>query len=237
MSLVAVEDVRLTLGRGDQRVHVLNGVDFTLDRGETVGLVGRSGSGKSTLLMVLAGLERPDTGRIAIDGSDVTGMSEADLTDFRGRTIGIVFQSFHLIPTMTALENVSIPAELAGFGDARDRASDMLDRVGLAQRLGHYPRELSGGEQQRVAIARALVGEPKLILADEPTGNLDNTTGEGIMDLLFEMRAQFGQTLLLITHDLALAARCDRMLSMRDGLIEPDAALLTAEAHAPQVSA
>lgn len=222
MALVTAEGVHVTLGREPNTVSVLRGVDLSLSEGSSTGIVGPSGSGKSTLLMVLAGLERADAGRIVVGGHDLTAMSEDALTQFRGATIGIVFQSFHLIPTMTAIENVAVPLELAGLETAREMAAAALEQVGLADRLKHYPTQLSGGEQQRVAIARALVNEPALLLADEPTGNLDETTGHEIIDLLFSAQAARGATLVLITHDRALAARCDRTLHMRDGrCVEP----------------
>lgn len=219
--VILLEAVRLALGSGAGRVEVLKGVSLSVARGEAVGLTGPSGSGKSTLLMTMAGLERPDSGQIRLAGESITGLSEDQLAAFRGRTVGIVFQSFHLIPNMTALENVAVPLELAGIGDAFKRARRELDLVGLADRVTHYPAELSGGEQQRVAVARALVGEPKILLADEPTGNLDEASGRQIADLLFRAPAERGMTLVLVTHDAALAARCTRVLQMRDGQLEP----------------
>src|SRR5712691_1633261 len=180
---VSLDGVELSLGSGAARVHILRGVSLQIGRGEAVGLVGPSGSGKSTLLMVMAGLERPDRGRVLVAGEDLDGLNEDGLARFRGRTIGIVFQSFHLIPTMTAIENVAVPLELAGAPDALARARRELESVGLGDRLGHYPAQLSGGEQQRVALARALAPDPILVIADEPTGNLDETTGKEVMDL------------------------------------------------------
>jgi putative ABC transport system ATP-binding protein len=220
---VALHNVDLSLGRGAARVHILRGISLEIGRGEAVGLVGPSGSGKSTLLMTMAGLERPDSGRIEVDGTDLSTLDEDALARFRGRRIGIVFQSFHLVPTMTALENVALPLELAGKDDAFERAEEELKLVGLSGRLHHYPAQLSGGEQQRVAIARAVVPNPAILVADEPTGNLDETTGESIIDLLFSLKRDRGATLVLVTHDLALARRCDRMVRLRSGLVEADA--------------
>jgi putative ABC transport system ATP-binding protein len=217
---VELRDVDLSLGRGAARVHILRKVSLTIGRGEAVGLVGASGSGKSTLLMTMAGLERPDSGSIFIDGAAIHAMSEDELARFRGTRIGIVFQSFQLIPTMTALENVAAPLELAGAPDAFARAAEELAAVGLAERQSHYPAQLSGGEQQRVALARALAPRPSLLIADEPTGNLDEATGKSIIELLFAMPAERGATLALVTHDPALAARCDRTLRMRSGFVE-----------------
>jgi len=193
---------------------------MTIGRGEAVGLVGASGSGKSTLLMTIAGLEQPDRGSIVVDGQRIDAMGEDKLARFRGQRIGIVFQSFHLIPTMTALENVAAPLELAGARDAFARAAAELALVGLSDRQRHYPAQLSGGEQQRVALARALAPRPSVIIADEPTGNLDEATGGAIIELLFAARARSGSTLVLVTHDSALAARCDRTLRMRSGHLE-----------------
>ena len=221
---IALHDVDLSLGRGAARVHILKGISLDIARGEAVGLVGPSGSGKSTLLMLMAGLERPDSGKIIVDGTDLAPLDEDKLARFRGRRIGIVFQSFHLVPTMTALENVALPLELAGEGDAFERAEAELQAVGLGPRLQHYPAQLSGGEQQRVAIARAIVSNPAILVADEPTGNLDENTGESIIDLLFALKRDRGATLVLVTHDLNLARLCDRMVRLRSGRIEADAA-------------
>lgn len=218
--VIALRDIHLSLGRGAARVHILKGVSLEVAAGEAVGLVGPSGSGKSTLLMCLAGLERADSGVIMIDGTDLTPMSEDDLASFRGRRIGIVFQSFHLIPTMTALENVAVPLELAGRDDAFERAEAELTAVGLSHRLHHYPAEMSGGEQQRVAIARAIAPQPAILVADEPTGNLDDTTGGQIIDLLFGLKRDRGMTLVLVTHDVSLARRCDSVVRLRSGLVE-----------------
>jgi len=217
---VEIEDVHISLGAGEARVHILKGVSLKVQKGEAVGIVGASGSGKSTLLMLLAGLERPDAGNIRVDGTSLEGMSEDQLARFRGARIGIVFQSFHLIPTMTALENVAIPLELSGTRDASVKALKELDAVGLRARAGHYPAQLSGGEQQRVAIARALATDPAIIVADEPTGNLDEISGQSIISLLFNLREKRGATLILVTHDMSLAARCDRTVRMRSGLVE-----------------
>ena len=217
---VAMRGVDLSLGRGAARVHILRDVSLTIARGEAVGIVGASGSGKSTLLMIMAGLERADRGEVEIDGVKLGNLCEDALARFRGARMGIVFQSFHLIPTMTALENVAAPLELAGAPRAFERAREELDQIGLGDQMGHYPAQLSGGEQQRVALARALCPRPSLLIADEPTGNLDETTGRAIMDLLFDLRAQRGATLALVTHDPALAARCDRIVRMRSGAIE-----------------
>jgi putative ABC transport system ATP-binding protein len=222
--LVVAQNLRLTLAAASGPVNVLGGVDFAVAAGEAVGIVGPSGSGKTSLLMLVAGLERATAGRIMVAGRDITALDEDALAQFRRETIGIVFQSFHLIPTMTALENVALPLEFAGVRDAFDRAADSLCAVGLAHRLRHLPGQLSGGEQQRVAVARAAAPAPRLLLADEPTGNLDAATGRAVMDLLFDMQARLGSTLMLITHDSALAARCARQLHMADGLMVAKAA-------------
>ena len=222
--VIALKDVSLTLGSGATTVHVLKGVSLTVNRGETAGIVGPSGSGKSTLLMVLAGLEKVDAGEVSIAGQRIDGRSEDEIAAFRGRNIGIVFQSFHLIPNMTALENVAVPLELAGHADPFGTAARELAAVGLAERVTHYPGELSGGEQQRVAIARALAPQPPILIADEPTGNLDQATGKQISDLIFAKAAERGMTLLLVTHDPSLAARCDRQIAMRSGRIEANPA-------------
>jgi putative ABC transport system ATP-binding protein len=214
--------VNLSLGRGAARVHILRDVSLHIGRGEAVALLGPSGSGKSTLLMVMTGLEQPDSGAVVVAGQDLRRLDEDALARFRGRHVGIVFQAFHLIPTMTALENVATPLELAGVGAraALERAARELAAVGLAQRIHHYPAELSGGEQQRVALARALAPDPTIIVADEPTGNLDETTGREIIELLFRGHRERGTTLVLVTHDSELAARCDRVLRMHSGRIE-----------------
>jgi putative ABC transport system ATP-binding protein len=222
---VALGGVNLALGRGAARVHILKDIDLHIGRGEAVALLGPSGSGKSTLLMVMTGLERPDSGSVMVTGQDLLGLDEDRLARFRGKNIGIVFQAFHLIPTMTALENVAVPLELAGIRDADAIAERELAAVGLAQRARHYPAELSGGEQQRVALARALAPDPAIIVADEPTGNLDEATGRDIIELLFRGQAERGTTLVLVTHDSALAARCSRVLHMRSGHIESRASV------------
>jgi putative ABC transport system ATP-binding protein len=204
---------------------VLKGVSFSVARGETTGIVGPSGSGKSTLLMVIAGLERVDSGTVTVAGEVLNGKSEDQVAAFRGRNVGIVFQSFHLIPNMTALENVAVPLELAGRKDPFGIAERELAAVGLKERMTHYPGELSGGEQQRVAIARAMAPEPPILIADEPTGNLDQATGRQIADLLFATAEERGTTLVLVTHDTALAGRCHRQIAMRSGRIEAAPAL------------
>jgi putative ABC transport system ATP-binding protein len=228
---IELHDVDLSLGRGAARVHILKGISLAVERGEAVGLVGPSGSGKSTLLMTMAGLERPDSGSVRIDGEDLGPLDEDQLARFRGRRIGIVFQSFHLLPTMTALENVAVPLELAGAPNAFARAREELQAVGLGERLSHYPAQLSGGEQQRVALARALAPDPTILVADEPTGNLDESTGGQIVDLLFAMKRDRGATLVLVTHDASLARRCDRTIALRSGVI--DAAASTDAARQP----
>jgi putative ABC transport system ATP-binding protein len=217
---VALTGVNLSLGRGAARVHILKDIDLNIGRGEAIGMVGPSGSGKSTLLMVMAGLERPDSGSVVVAGETLGVLDEDALARFRGRNVGIVFQSFHLIPTMTALENVAVPLELAGVADAQERAAQELAAVGLAQRGHHYPAELSGGEQQRVALARALAPNPAILIADEPTGNLDEATGTEIIELMFRGHTERNTTLILVTHDSGLAARCDRVVRLRSGRIE-----------------
>ena len=217
---IALAGVNLSLGHGAARVHILKDINLHIGSGEAIGLVGPSGSGKSTLLMVMAGLERADTGTVAVAGENLSTLDEDALARFRGRHVGIVFQSFHLIPTMTALENVAVPLELAGVRDAHARARSELAAVGLGERLSHYPAELSGGEQQRVAVARALAPNPKIVVADEPTGNLDEDTGKQIIELLFDGHTQRGTTLVLVTHDAALAARCARVVRLRSGRVD-----------------
>lgn len=223
MTAITLRGVDLALGAGASRVHILKDVNLAVEPGEAVGLIGPSGSGKSTLLMILAGLEQPDAGSVKVLGEELTSLDEDALARFRGRNIGVVFQSFHLIPTMTALENVATPLELAGEPAAFERARAELEAVGLGDRLEHHPSELSGGEQQRVALARALVSQPQILVADEPTGNLDEATGRQIADLLFAKCAERGATLVLVTHDPALAARCGRVIRLRSGRIEPEA--------------
>ena len=220
---IALRDVHLSLGRAAARVHILKGVSLSVAAGEAVGLVGPSGSGKSTLLMIMAGLERPDSGSVTLDGQTIDAMGEDALARFRGSRIGIVFQSFHLIPTLTALENVAVPLELLGRADAFATAARELKGVGLGDRLSHYPAQLSGGEQQRVALARALAPNPAILVADEPTGNLDEASGGNIVELMFSLRRERGATLVLVTHDATLAARCDRVIRLRSGAIVADA--------------
>ena len=214
--------VRLALGKGLARVDILKGIDLAIGAGETVALLGPSGSGKSSLMAILSGLERADAGKVAVAGLDFSRLSEDALAAARRGRIGIILQAFHLLPTMTAVENVAVPLELAGEVDAFDRARAELQAVGLGHRFDHYPAQLSGGEQQRVAIARATAPRPAILFADEPTGNLDATTGAAIMDLLFDRQRETGATLLMITHDPVLAGRCSRVVEMRDGLIVAD---------------
>jgi putative ABC transport system ATP-binding protein len=215
--VIALDHVNLKLGSAASQVQVLKNVSLSVPKGEAVGIVGPSGSGKTTLLMVLAGLERPDSGSVAVAGARLDQMSEDAIARFRGRNIGFVFQSFHLIANMTALENVAVPLELAGADDAFDRARAELEAVGLKDRMTHYPGQLSGGEQQRVAIARALAPEPAILIADEPTGNLDQDTGRQIADLIFDTQKKRGTSFVLVTHDAALAERCDRQVRVRSG--------------------
>ena len=220
---IQVRDLRLTLPSPAGPVNILRGIDLDVVAGEAIGIVGPSGSGKTSLLMVLAGLEAASSGSVRLGGQEITDMDEDALARLRRENVGIVFQAFHLIPTMNALENVSVPMELAGRRDAAARAADALADVGLAHRLTHLPGQLSGGEQQRVALARAFAPRPRLLLADEPTGNLDQATGEAVMDLLFDLRAKSGATLLLITHDPRLAARCTRRVHIADGHVLAEA--------------
>jgi putative ABC transport system ATP-binding protein len=218
-ALVQLADVRLTLGKGSARTEILRGIDFTIAEGETVAVLGASGSGKSSLMAVIAGLERATSGSVQVLGEDMSRLGEDALARLRGRSVGVVLQAFHLLPTMTALQNVMVPLELSGATDARDRARAELAAVGLGAREGHYPAQLSGGEQQRVAIARATAPAPKLLLADEPTGNLDAATGARIIDLLFDRVAAAGASLLVITHDPVVAARAGRIVRIADGLL------------------
>ena len=218
--ILSLSDVSLTLDGNAGPVGILHGITLTVAKGETVGLVGPSGSGKSSLLMLMGGLERATGGRVAALGQDLTPMTEDQLARFRRDNMGVVFQSFHLIPTMTALENVATPLELAGRKDAFTRAEEELAAVGLAGRMQHYPGQLSGGEQQRVALARAAAPRPRILLADEPTGNLDEANGRAIMDLLFDLRDRHGATLIMVTHAPELAARCDRVIGLRDGRLD-----------------
>ncbi len=222
--MIQLRNVQVKLASAAGEVNILRGVYLAIAPGESVGIVGPSGAGKSTLMMVVGGLERATSGEVVVAGVELGGLSEDDLALWRRETVGIVFQAFRLIPTMTALENVAVPLELAGKPKAFERAKAALEQVGLGHRLTHYPDQLSGGEQQRVALARAFVIEPKLLIADEPTGNLDGTTGTAIMDLLFSLRDRFGTTLLLVTHDQSLAQRCDRTVRVRDGQIDLGAA-------------
>ena len=200
-----------------RQVDVLRDVDLDIAAGTRVAIAGPSGSGKTSLLLLLSGLERPGSGTIRVDGLELTTQDADALADLRRDRVGIVFQSFHLLPSLSALDNVAVPLQMAGQGDARSRAQDMLKRVGLSERVHHYPSQLSGGEQQRVAIARALVHQPKLLLADEPTGNLDDQSAQAVRELLFELNREFGSTLVLVTHDLDFAAQCDRVLRLHDG--------------------
>ena len=217
MDVLKLEDARLTLQGNAGPVEILRGIDLSVKEGESLALIGPSGSGKSSALMLMAGLERATGGRVSALGQDLGAMDEDALARFRRGTMGVVFQSFHLIPTMTALENVAIPLEIAGVPDAADRAAEELQAVGLGARKGHYPSQMSGGEQQRVALARAAAGRPRLLLADEPTGNLDQANGAVIMDLLFGLRDRHGATLVMVTHAPELAERCDRVVRMADG--------------------
>ena len=220
---ISLDNVSLRLRGNAGPVDILHGITLNVTQGETLGLIGPSGSGKSSLLMLMGGLETATSGKITALGNDITHLNEDALARFRRDNMGIVFQSFHLIPTMTALENVATPLELANVPDAFERAQAELDAVGLGTRAGHYPSQLSGGEQQRVALARASAPRPKLLLADEPTGNLDETTGAAIMDLLFSLRNKHGATLIMVTHSPELAQRCDRTIRLRDGRIEATA--------------
>ncbi|MDE2435806.1 MAG: ATP-binding cassette domain-containing protein [Sphingomonadales bacterium] len=219
---IASSNLTLSLGQGSSAVEILRGINLDVPQGQTLALLGPSGSGKSSLMAVLSGLERASGGTLRVAGADFATLDEDALATARRGRIGIVLQAFHLLPTMTALENVMTPLELAGQADARERAAAELGAVGLAHRLDHYPAQLSGGEQQRVAIARALAPRPGLVFADEPTGNLDHATGEAIMDLLFARRAETGATLVVITHDAALAARCERVVTLADGCVASD---------------
>ena len=221
-SAIALAGVELTLASDAGAVPVLRGIDLEVAAGETVGVVGPSGSGKTSMLMVMAGLEPPTAGGLVVAGHDLVGLDEDALARFRRDHVGIVFQSFHLVPTMTALENVAVPLEFAGAADAFARAEAELDAVGLGHRLGHYPGQLSGGERQRVALARAFVAEPAILLADEPTGSLDRDTGERVLDMMFRLKERRGTTLVLVTHAPELASRCGRILELADGRIVAD---------------
>lgn len=226
--VIDLQDVHLSLSSRAGRVDILRGVDLQIGAGEAVSIVGPSGSGKSTLLMVMTGLERATSGQVHVAEHDFSALGEDALARIRGENIGIVFQQFHLVPTMTAIENVALPLEFLGRPDAFDRAEAVLGEVGLDHRLTHFPAELSGGEQQRVALARALAPQPKILFADEPTGNLDGTTGEAIVDMMFALRKRHGATLVLITHDLSLARRCDRVLGIEDGRMSDESAMAAA---------
>ncbi len=217
--MISLRNISMHYELGDSSVRVLHDVDLAIGRGERVAITGPSGSGKSTLLLLLAGLERPSGGSVELDGLRVDRLSADELADLRRDHIGIVFQSFHLVPSLSALENAALPLEIAGKREARARARALLEAVGLSARLAHYPGQLSGGEQQRVAIARALSHSPKLVLADEPTGNLDDRTGEAVAEILFELNAREKTTMLLVTHNSALAARCDRVLRLHEGAL------------------
>jgi len=221
-SAIQLDDIHLRLSSNAGEVNILRGINLDIKRGETIGLVGPSGSGKTSMLMVIAGLERPTDGVVRVAGNDITHLNEDKLALFRREHTGIVFQNFHLVPTMTALENVALPLEFAGRAHAFEAAREQLDAVGLGHRVEHYPGQLSGGEQQRVALARAFVTEPTILLADEPTGNLDGKTGDTVMELLFDLHKRKGTTLLLITHAPELAKRCSRTLTMADGHIVAD---------------
>ena len=218
--VLSIENANLSLNGNAGRVDILHDISLDVASGETLGLIGPSGSGKSSLLMLMGGLEQASSGKITALGQDLTTMNEDQLALFRRDNMGVVFQSFHLIPTMTALENVATPLELAGVSDAFDRAEAELKAVGLGDRIDHYPSQMSGGEQQRVALARASAPRPRLLLADEPTGNLDETNGQAIIDLLFDLRDRHGATLIMVTHSNELASRCDRVVRLRDGRID-----------------
>jgi len=221
-SIIRAEALTKTVRSGDDPLTILDGVSFAVEPGASIAIVGASGSGKTTLLGLLAGLDRPTSGDIHVDGVALSGLDEDELAAMRQRLLGFVFQSFQLLPALTAHENVMLPLELAGADDAESRARTWLDRVGLAKRTTHYPRQLSGGEQQRVAIARAFAGEPKLLMADEPTGNLDGATGVEVADLMFRLNREHGTTLVLVTHDVSLAVRCGRRLSLSAGRLIGD---------------
>ncbi|WP_109312845.1 ABC transporter ATP-binding protein [Ruegeria sp. AU67] len=227
--VLSLQNAALSLDGNAGRVNILHDITLTVAKGETLGLVGPSGSGKSSLLMLMGGLEQASAGKITALGQDLTGMDEDSLARFRRNAMGVVFQNFHLIPTMSALENVATPLELAGHKDAFQRAAAELDAVGLSHRRDHYPAQLSGGEQQRVALARAAAPRPQILLADEPTGNLDETNGAAIVDLLFGLRDKHGATLVLVTHSHSLARRCDRVVRLRDGRISEDSQQKAAE--------
>jgi putative ABC transport system ATP-binding protein len=220
--MISVKQVSMVLAAAGRSVMILDDLTFTIPVKQTVAIVGPSGSGKSTLLGLMAGLDRPTTGSIELDGTDITTLSESRMARFRLEKVGYIFQSFHLIPTLTALENVAVPLELSGERHAGERAAELLAAVGLSDRMGHYPVQLSGGEQQRVAVARAFACRPPILLADEPTGNLDSATGAQIIELLLSLHRDHGTTLVLVTHDSSLAASMQRVVSMRDGRFESD---------------
>ena len=221
-SVIHLEDAHLSLGNTAASVHILKGISLTIDAGETVGILGPSGAGKTSLLMILAGLETLSSGRITLDGTDITGLDEDRLAALRRDLVGIVFQAFRLIPSLTAVQNVAIPLELAGHDNAADMAAAALRSVGLEHRLSHLPDQMSGGEQQRVAIARAMVAKPRILLADEPTGNLDSVTSEKVIASLFKSATDANAALVLVTHDADLAAQCSRVLHIEDGIIVRD---------------
>jgi putative ABC transport system ATP-binding protein len=218
--MIEINDLQLSLVGGAGPVNILRGVDLCIKAGETISIVGPSGAGKTTLLMALSGLERPNSGTIRVADTDLSQLDEDELAKFRREHVGIVFQSFHLVPPMTALENVALPLEFSGTADPQGRARSALNNTGLGERLDHFPGELSGGEQQRVALARAFVANPSVLLADEPTGNLDRDTGTKVMELLFDMQQEHGTTLVLVTHDESLATQCDRTIQMIDGRLQ-----------------
>lgn len=220
--MITVKDVSMVLAAASRSVTILDDITFSIPVKQAVAIVGPSGSGKSTLLGLMAGLDRPTTGSIQLDGTDITTLSESQMARFRREKVGYIFQSFHLIPTLTAIENVAVPLELSGVSRAADRAAELLAAVGLSDRMGHYPVQLSGGEQQRVAVARAFACRPPILLADEPTGNLDSSTGAYIIELLLSLHRDYGSTLVLVTHDAALASSMQRVLSLRDGCLESD---------------
>ncbi len=220
--MISVQQISMVLAAAGQSVTILDRISFTIPAQQSVAIVGPSGSGKSTLLGLMAGLDQPTSGVITLDGTDITTMSESRMAQFRREKIGYVFQSFHLIPTLTAIENVAVPLELSGEKRAGDRAAELLSIVGLSDRMGHYPVQLSGGEQQRVAVARAFACRPPILLADEPTGNLDSVTGAHVVELLLSLHRDHGTTLVLVTHDTALASAMQRILSLRDGRVESD---------------
>lgn len=220
--MITLSHLTMRLAGGGHQITILDDVTLAIPDRQRLAIVGPSGSGKSTLLGLIAGLDRPTSGSIMLDGTDISRMRESDLAKYRREHIGYIFQSFHLIPTLTALENVLVPLELSGASGARDRAADLLKSVGLEQRLHHYPVQLSGGEQQRVAVARSFACRPPILLADEPTGNLDSATGQQIMNLLLSLHREYGTTLVLVTHDRAMAASMERVITLRDGRVESD---------------